>query len=54
MVLERYDKDILLCDLKSSKATFWVQVYDIPIRFIMKEVAEGLCETNGKSDDPQE
>ena len=52
MVLERYDKDILLCDLKFAKANFWVQVHEIPVRFIMTEVVEGLYETNGKSDDP--
>ena len=52
VVLERYDKDILLCDLKFAKANFWVQVHEIPVRFIMTEVAESLYETNGKSDDP--
>lgn len=42
VVLEMYDKDILLCDVKFAKANFWVQVHEIPIRFTMTEVAEGL------------
>ena len=54
VVLERYDKDILSRNLKFAKATFWVQVHDIPVRFIMKKVAKGQFETNGKSDGPQE
>lgn len=30
------------------KATFWVQVHDIAVRFITKKVAENICETVGE------
>lgn len=34
-------------DLKFDRATFWVQVYDIPIRYMSREVAESICDTVG-------
>ena len=35
-------------DLDFSRATFWVQVHNIPIRYITKKVAERIYETVGK------
>lgn len=29
--------------MKFNRATFWVQVHDIPIRFRTREVAEEIC-----------
>lgn len=38
-----YDKSTVACDLVFDRVSFWVQVYDIPIRFTNKAVVEGLC-----------
>ena len=35
-------------NLFSKKAIFWVQVHDIPICFMTKMVAEGICDTIGE------
>ena len=37
-------KDTLIRDLKFDKVAVWVQVHDIPIRFMSQGVAEELCE----------
>lgn len=37
------DKGTHARDLLFDMAPFWVQVYDIPIQFINKAVAEGIC-----------
>lgn len=39
MVLNQYDKDTSLNPLDLTKVSFWVQVYDIPVRFRNSEVA---------------
>ena len=39
MVITRYDKDATVQPFDQSLVAFWVQVYDIPIRFRNKEVA---------------
>lgn len=35
-------------DLIFMKTLFWVQVHDIPVRFMNKDVAESLCEVVGE------
>ena len=47
LVLQRYDKDEPIEDLKFNSTTFWVQVHDIPVRFMNLKVAEGICSTMG-------
>ena len=47
LVLQRYDKDMRIEDLKFSSTSFWVQVHDIPVRFMNPKVAEGICSTVG-------
>ncbi|XP_030970096.1 uncharacterized protein LOC115990400 [Quercus lobata] len=47
LVLQRYDKDEPIEDLKFNSTTFWVQVHDIPVRFMNPKVAEGICSTVG-------
>ena len=47
MVLQRYDKDTLVEDLMFNRTFFWVQVHDIPIRFMNQKVAKGICSTVG-------
>ncbi|XP_075665196.1 uncharacterized protein At4g02000-like [Castanea sativa] len=48
MVLQRYEADSEIADLSFNLTHFWVQVHGIPVRFMNKEVAEGLCETVGQ------
>ena len=36
-------KGMHISDLCFDLVTFWVQVYEIPIWFMNKEVAEGIC-----------
>ncbi|XP_050241252.1 uncharacterized protein At4g02000-like [Quercus robur] len=47
MVITRYDKDASVLSSDQSLVAFWVQVYDIPIRFRNKVVAEQICEAIG-------
>lgn len=48
VVMKRYDNDVPLWESKFSSSTFWVQVHDIPIRYMTKEVVEELCDTVGE------
>ena len=36
MVLQRYDKDTLVEELQFNQTSFWIQVHDIPVRFMNK------------------
>ena len=48
MVLERYESDNPIRELAFTQATFWVQVHGIPIRYMTRKVAKGICETIGE------
>ena len=48
MAIQRYDKGTHARDLIFDRASFWVQVYDIPIQFMNKTVAEGICSGIGE------
>ena len=50
VVLERYERQTPLEDLKFDKASFWVQVHNIPIGYRNKSVAEDICEVIGQVD----
>ncbi|XP_030942600.1 uncharacterized protein LOC115967604 [Quercus lobata] len=50
VVLERYDRKTPLDDLKLDKASFWVQVHNIPIGYRNKSVAEDICGAIGRVD----
>ncbi|KAL0011760.1 hypothetical protein SO802_006868 [Lithocarpus litseifolius] len=50
VVLERYERQTPLDDLKFDKVTFWVQVHNIPIGHRSKSVAEDICEAIGRVD----
>ena len=47
LVLTRYDKEATLPASNLTKVAFWVQVYDIPLRFRNKEVVEQICQSVG-------
>lgn len=48
MVEQAFVNDSLIHELVFSKATFWVQVDNIPIRYMTNKVAESICETVGE------
>lgn len=48
VAFQRYNNNIHVCDLDFERVPFWVQVYDIPISFMNKKVAEGLCSGIGE------
>lgn len=47
VVLTHYDKDTTLNPIEMKQVAFWVQVFDIPVRFRNREVAEQICEAIG-------
>lgn len=47
MVLQWYDKVVPIRALKFDKIPVWVQVHDIPVRFLNSKVAKDLCEVAG-------
>ena len=48
VVIQRYDSDTPACNLIFNKATFWVQVHDIPLRYMTRQMAECLCDIIGE------
>ena len=48
VVVQKYEKNTPLQDVGFNKTSFWVQVYDIPIRYMTKEVAEEICSSVGE------
>ena len=49
MLQHRYNIDCLVRDLVFSNTIFWVQVHDIPIRYMTKQVAKNICDTIGEA-----
>lgn len=48
VVLQHYENDVPIHKLAFNKVCFWVQVHDIPVRFMNCEVAEKLCDVTGE------
>jgi len=48
MVLSFYDKDVSIKEHELIKVPFWVQVFDIPLHFRNKVIAEQICEPMGE------
>ena len=48
VVLEKFEADVHVRELQFNKATFWVQVHDIPIRFMKREIAENIYDIIGE------
>ena len=53
MILQRYEKDIDLCDMNFNMVNFWIQVHDIPVRFRTQKVAEKIYEAIGTMSRPE-
>ena len=47
VLIKRYDYSIPIQDLVFDHISLWVQVHDIPTKYLNREVAEKLCETVG-------
>lgn len=47
-MLESFDGDVPTRELQFRKATFWVQVHNIPIRFMTRGMAESICDIIGE------
>ena len=47
VMLKRYDYSIPIQDLVFDHVSLWVQVHDIPAKYLSREVAEKLCEALG-------
>ena len=44
VILQRYEIDTLITDLLFDKVSLWVQVHNIPVRYLNRDVAKKLCE----------
>ena len=47
VMLKQYDYSIPIQDLTFDHVSLWVQVHDIPAKYLSREVAEKLCEAVG-------
>ena len=47
VMIKRYDYSIPVQDLVFEHVSLWVQVRDIPIKYLSREIAEKLCEAAG-------
>uniref|UniRef100_A0A7N2MQN8 DUF4283 domain-containing protein n=1 Tax=Quercus lobata TaxID=97700 RepID=A0A7N2MQN8_QUELO len=50
VMLQRYNSDIPVRDLVFKTMLFWVQVHDILVCFMMREVIEEICDTISEAD----
>nr|XP_023911268.1 uncharacterized protein At4g02000-like [Quercus suber] len=48
VMLQRYNSDVPVRDLIFKTTLFWVQVHDIPVRYMNRRVAEDICEVVGE------
>ena len=48
VAIQRYEKSMHVRDLCFDLVPLWVQVHDIPIKFMNQEVAVGICSGIGK------
>ena len=48
VVMEKFEESSKLNELTFDKAWFWVQVHDIPVHFMSKQVAENICDIVGE------
>lgn len=47
VMLQRYNSDTPIRDMVFKTTLFWVQVHDIPMRFMTRAVAKEICDTIG-------
>lgn len=57
MILERFDGSKAIKDLEFRVCAFWIQIHDLPFKFMTPKMAEFIGETIGliiKSNNPME
>lgn len=54
VVMQHYDKDSSLQELHFDKASFWVQLHDIPLRYMTIESVEKISDVIGEVTQPTE
>ncbi|XP_023886563.1 uncharacterized protein At4g02000-like [Quercus suber] len=48
VVMQRYDNDRPLEDIKYDRTTFWVKVHGLPMRYMTIEAVEKICRVVGE------
>ena len=48
VVTQRFDKNSSIEELNFNKASFWVQVHNIPIRYRNRSIAKDICDSIGQ------
>ena len=48
LVMEKYNKNSCIEELKFDRSTFWVQVHRLPIKFMNVKAAEKICDVLGR------
>ena len=48
IMFQRYNRDTVLKDYKLNETALWVQVHNIPLGYMDREIAEEICITVGK------
>ncbi|KAL0002312.1 hypothetical protein SO802_016093 [Lithocarpus litseifolius] len=48
IMMERYDTNSSIDDLKLNRTTFWVQVHNLPVKFMNVKATEKICKVLGR------
>ena len=48
IVIQRFCKDTPLKDLKLQESSFWIQVHNIPLSYMDREIVEDICAVAGR------
>ena len=48
VVVQKYEKNTSLQDVSFNKTSLWVQVFNIPVRYMTREVAKEICSSVGE------
>ena len=48
VVIQKYEKNTPLQEVSFNKTSLWVQIFDIPVRYMSKETAEDICSSMGE------
>lgn len=54
VVMQQYEEEVPIQELKFDKARFWVQLHGIPLRFMTMDAAEKISAVIGEVSQPTE